>query len=174
MKDFIQLSSILDGLAILGLPDPCRESPEFWKDLDPLVRAVREHDWESIAAAANLLMKRDPHEQLKFEAKNMAFMLFESPEEFGVEKLTKADVIEIMRAKFPLHYATIPTKKRSLSTWWSEVKQDAEQAHGYTPPALRKYLNTCEPATYGHGPSGHYWIGSGNMNCPDDNDPPRP
>lgn len=152
--DILRIERIFESLLILSRPDlkpHFLSDPEgFWNAIEPLTQALREGKWGLVGTAANDMVPREPHEQIKVEAIHMAFYMSQDPETFGVKKLTKTDILEYMRIRWPEHFETLPTSKRGLTDWWKKVGALADQGRGNISREFRRELEIAKKQRTDH------------------------
>jgi hypothetical protein len=142
-----QLSDRIDGIrsAIIALgrhaPDFLQDQPDFLKRIQPLIDAIKWHDHDTIVKA---LWQRtiSIHEKDMIVLHNITYLIATNPKKYGVERLTKTDVLEILRTDYPETDHLVPTSKRGLSDFWKQVGVDLDQGRGAINPNLRKWLKT--------------------------------
>lgn len=114
--------------------------PLLFELIKPLIYAMRLGDQDAIVAA---LWKRtmSDHEKDMIILHNMAYLIAACPKDYGVESLTKTDVLEIFRIKYPDDAKLLPTSKGGLREFWKGVGVDLEQGRGAINPNLKKWID---------------------------------
>ncbi len=130
-------------IAIRGFGDDAFDgNPELCRRIKPLVEALRRNDHDLVVRA---LWHRTmtEHEKNMIVLQNAAYLVAVTPKTYGVEKLTKTDVIEILRVSWPDLAEFLPTSKRGLTDFWEAVGVNLGQGRGAISRNLKKWLADC-------------------------------
>lgn len=133
--------SVKTALFYIQNSDEFRDDRDFWDKIKPLVTALKEHDHKIICDQLTFNMSES--EYMKRTIKKRILWIIGDPERYGVDELTKTDVIEIMRT-FQGYDDYIPTSASGRRNWWNEItsgtdikiKQGRKGCH----PNLKKWL----------------------------------
>jgi hypothetical protein len=118
------------------------DSPCFLDWLEPLIKALKDKDYRLISRA--IYNRYSDIDHMKQSALKRAKHIAKNPEDYGMEKLSKTDVIEIMKVTFPYYLEFIPQSPRGLSAWWDEIGIPLGQGRGNIHPKLREWLKKRE------------------------------
>jgi hypothetical protein len=131
--------------ALLSLSNVDEKTSESSKKT--LAYAAEFNDWNLVSEAALFLariIERPNHEPIEIDDEPMltmglALSIMNEPGKYGLDDVPKkADILDIMRLKFPDFCKSLPTSKRGLTDWWKRVDCGAEQARGYESSILKK------------------------------------
>lgn len=141
MRGFLEIEAIMTALVELAYSEKedCKKDG-FWEKIEPLANAMREGDYASIHKAVErrspLFGKEDRLAELRYRAARIAL----NPQKFGIEKLTKADVLEILREMDPELLEFLPTSKGGKRDWYLSLGVTLEQSRGRPNPAIKKWI----------------------------------
>ena len=124
---------------------------DFWEAISPLLTALKKNEHDQIVYA---LSKRSMGQGEKMKMQIIAFIYYFISEPrhvlgFDLDKLTKTDVLQVIKDGFPVYFACMPESQRGLSNWWKSIEPGLNRAgifigqgRGDAHPDLEKWIET--------------------------------
>jgi hypothetical protein len=136
-------SALIDGFCAMQHTEISWENQKFRHVSEELLDAIKHGEWDAIAKSATYMhnLKNNPAEALKSCAIGFAAFLHETLESVGGPRPTKGDILDLIEAKAPSLFKTIPTSPTALREWWKLVDCDIQQSRGYIRPEIKELIS---------------------------------